>query len=77
MTKQGYMRENAELAEAITTLKKRLPKTKYEIKTSDGTLVVVEGHGYNYRDDRNAVTIWTHPWEDVATYIHPIYIKEK
>ena len=74
---RDYANENSELRDEINNLKKQLPLKTFEVRTSNGDEVEVKGHGYNYRDDRHAVTIWTHPWDDVATFLHPVYIKEK
>ena len=78
MTKQDYIKENIRLQDKIDILQKESPRKVYEIKTSDGEFVEILAHGYNYdhyRDGGHRYNLWIHPWENVADFINPIYIR--
>ena len=80
MTKQDYIKENINLQNEIDGLKKESRKKLYEIKTPDGELVEILAHGYSsdyYRDGGHRYNFWIHPWENVADFINPVYVREK
>ncbi len=46
-----------------------------QLKAADGKLVEVSAHGFS--GDKTGCNLWVYPWEIVAQFLNPIYIREK
>ena len=66
-----------ELEEELAKVRKQLPLKTYTVETAGGHIEEIKAHGFTFQyDNVGAVTFWVHPYDDVAIFLKPIFVKE-
>ena len=72
-------RHRAEMDE----LRKQLPKKTYIVRLQNDEEIEIQAHGFNWADHYESsikpikVTFWVHPYDNIAFFNNPVFVKEQ